>query len=178
MNRFGRKDSLRRVVKWAFIERVNSCVNYEVNVFNNSSFVKDHLSEMKVDSAKGLRSYQGRMLKRVAHYQKIAFYSIFLHVFLSMNVRFKTFTVADTIDYIAYSALTCNGSTLVAEIERRITKEPAKYLRCLVSECNNCMYSLLCFVNSEIMPGLPIGSCTDNCFMFSQGSNNTHWGQN
>lgn len=177
MNRFAKRDSLRRVLKWAFIERVNSTVNYEVQVWNNSSFLQQFLSDMKTDHRKGLRSYQGAMLKQVAYYQKIAFYSIFIHVFLSMNIKFKTFTVADAMDYVAYCGLTCNGSTLIAEIERRIIKDPPRYLKLLSSRFNNCMYSLLCFVNSEIMPGSATGSCTDNRFTYSQGSNDTHWGQ-
>lgn len=105
-----------------------------------------------------------------------AYYSIFIDAFLNLHVNFRSLNVADTIDFVAYCALTCNGTTLIAEIVRRVILEPVHYQEKLL-ECHDNMYEFLCYVNHEIMPGSAIGSCTNNRFMYSQGSSRSNWGR-
>lgn len=93
-----------------------------------------------------------------------------------MHVNFRSFSVADAIDFVAYSAITCNGSSLIAEIARRVTTDPYFYQEQLI-ECKDNMYDFLCHVNREIMPGIGIGSCTNNRFTYSQGSSDSNWGR-
>lgn len=93
-----------------------------------------------------------------------------------MHVNFRSFNVADTIDFVAYCALTCNGTTLIAEITRRVTLEPLHYQGKFL-QCNENMYEFLCYVNREIMPDTAVGSCTNNRFMYSQGSSKSNWGR-
>ena len=90
-------------------------------------------------------------------------------------MNFVKFTIADTLDYIAYFALNCNGTVLVAEIHRRCMCNPKKYIGLYLN--SESMYDFLCTVNKEIAPDKAIGSCTESRFMFSSGSNSTKWNE-
>ena len=92
-------------------------------------------------------------------------------------MNFHAFSVADAIDFVAYSAITCNGSSLIAEIARRVTTDPYHYQTQLIQECNDSMFDFLCLVNREITPGISIGSCTNKRFTYSQGSSDSNWGR-
>ena len=92
-----------------------------------------------------------------------------------MNVNFHTFTVGDTLDFISYFAFKCNGTSLIAEIHRRIMANLDRKKNEFKS--SGSMYSFLCGVNKEIVPAKAIGSCTENRFMFSGGSSNTVWNE-
>ena len=71
MIRLSKKDDLRLSVKWAFIDRVKSEVNYETNVWNNDHFCSDFIQKCSKDKQSGTRSFQGQMLRLTASYQKI-----------------------------------------------------------------------------------------------------------
>ena len=87
-------------------------------------------------------------------------------------MNFYEFNVADTLDYISYCAFRCNGTVLIAEIHRRIMRDINKYSDML--DHSDSFYEFLIAVNREITPLSP-GSCTENRFNFSQGSNVTAW---
>ena len=83
--------------------------------------------------------------------------------------------MANAIDFISFCAFRCNGSTLIAEIHRRIMSDRVRYDSVFEEDCGSCWYSFLLRLNDEIMPGICHGSCTDPRFTFSAGSNNTKW---
>ena len=55
------------------------------------------------------------------------YYSILLYIFIDLNINFVSMTVADCIDFIAFFAFRCNGTTVLAEIHRVIIEDPEKY---------------------------------------------------
>ena len=84
------------------------------------------------------------------------------------------FNVEQCLEFIAYCAFRCNGTVLIAEIHRRVMSDVEKYQK-LYQKCAS-MYPFLIAVNKEVSKTSP-GSCTENCFTFSQGSNNTMWNE-
>ena len=86
-------------------------------------------------------------------------------------------TVGDAIDFISFCAFRCNGSTIIAEIHRRIMSDQIRYDSIFEEDCSSCWYLFLLRVNEEIMPNVCDGSCTDPRFTFSAGSNNTKWNE-
>ena len=194
MRRFSETDSLRRCLNWALLHRVDSVVDYHGSIWNNDKFQDKFMREAKI--FKNSR-FGGIMMELTASYDKTVstpilhntsfnifisteqnspsiqcYYSIIAHVFFDMNVNFIQFTVADCLDFIAYCGFQCNGTVLIAEIHRRIMSNTHKY-DIMHSDCGS-MYQFLIAVNKEITDCCP-GSCTQNRFTFSQGSNNTAW---
>ena len=100
------------------------------------------------------------------------YYSIIAYIFFDLNANFVQFSVAECLDYIAYCAFRCNGTVLIAEIHRRIMSDPFRYD--IMHSDSGSMYQFLIAVNKEITSLSP-GSCTQNRFNFSQGSNDTQW---
>ena len=169
MSRFEKKDPLRKCIKWALMDRVNSTVDYVGNIWFNKDFHKKFKETASV--LDGSR-FSGKMLQLTAAYDKTCYYLIIAHVFFDLNVNFVKFTVGDALDFIAYCGFCCNGTVLIAEIHWRIMSDTAKYDR-IHSQCGS-MYQFLIRVNEEITSCSP-GSCTQNRFNFSQGNSNTAW---
>ena len=71
MNQFARKDDLRKCLKWAIVDRVDSHVNYETHVWNNDRFCTRFLTKCYYDRDIQNRSFQGKMMRVTASYQKI-----------------------------------------------------------------------------------------------------------
>ena len=169
MSKFLMRDPLRKCIKWAVMDRINTTVDYIGNIWFNQDFQNKFMSTATV--VKGSR-FKGNMLQLTAAYDKTCYYSIIAHVFFNLNVNFIQFTVGDALDFIAYCGFRCNGTVLIAEIHRRIMKDTERY-DALHSDCGS-MYQFLIKVNQEITSCSP-GSCTQNRFNFSQGISSTSW---
>lgn len=83
--------------------------------------------------------------------------------------------VGDALDYLSYCSFRCNGTTLVAEINRRVMLNREKYYNIYYDKCDGSMYKFLIYVNDEIHPDTCPGSCSDPRFLFSAGSSSTEW---
>ena len=94
-------------------------------------------------------------------------------MFIDLNVNFLEFTVREALDFICYFSFKCNGTSLIAEIHRRIMSDNEKYWAMYMEQSS--FYEFLCKVNEEISYGTAIGSCTENRFTFSSGSSQTEW---
>ena len=87
METFARKDDLRRCVKWAFLDRVDSGVNFEKAVWNNDKFRDYFIRSCGFDQRKGPRSFNGRMWSTTAYYQKIVSTSMSSDVLFHFHLR-------------------------------------------------------------------------------------------
>lgn len=84
-------------------------------------------------------------------------------------------TIRNAIDYVCFTAIRCNGTTLIAEVHRQIMKQRPYYVSRFIEEGIS-FYELLYEIATEIQgDGNHIGSCTENRFQYSGGSNNTMW---
>ena len=103
-------------------------------------------------------------------------YSIVLHVFIDFHVNLIAMDVGDTLDYISFFAIQCNGTTALAEIHRVVMADLDTYR----DECreSDSMFQFLCNVFKKLWPDTKgVGSCTDNRYTYSGGSCNTNWSE-
>lgn len=98
-----------------------------------------------------------------------------LHTFFDLHVNFMEFDIGDAIDFICFFAFKCNGTSVVAEIHRRIMDNIDGYAE--MHDDSENMYDFLCMVNKEFPGSRAIGSCTEPRYTFSSGSNSTDWSQ-
>ena len=103
-------------------------------------------------------------------------YSIVLHVFLDFHVNLIAMDVGDTLDYISFFAIQCNGTTAIAEIHCAIMADLDTYrYECMESDS---MFQFLSNVFKKLWPDTKgVGSCTDNQYTYSGGSCNTNWSE-
>lgn len=103
------------------------------------------------------------------------YYSIIIHIFIDFNVNFIRMSVADTLDFISFFAFQCNGTTVLAEIHRVVMSKREMY-RISATAFGDNFYQFLCDVSKDLYPDLDgIGSCTQNRYTYSSGSNDTKW---
>ena len=100
-----------------------------------------------------------------------------MHVFISWNINFMRFSVADALDYIAYCSFDCNGTSLIAKIYNIVMTNPEKYQNIYFEETNGDMYSFLVYMNKEVSPNKKIGSCSNPRYIYSGGSSSTVWNE-
>ena len=198
-HRLGEKDIVHKCMLWALIDRVNSVVDYRARVWNNPSFptyFKNRAVKKKGSRFGGLMwatpaSYD----KMVSHssltssifesllmldtnslpYQKQCHYSFFIYAFLDFHANLCPMTIGDTLDYICFCAIQCNGTSVMAEIHR-IVMANLKKARKRYSKCTS-MFTFLCWVFKKCFPNNKnaIGSCSDPRFTYSGGSSKTNW---
>ena len=82
-------------------------------------------------------------------------------------------TIGSALDYICFTCIRCNGTTLIAEIHRLIMNDTDMYLSRLRSHSS--LYEFLYSVAVDIQGPECVGSCTEKRFQYSQGSNSTKW---
>ena len=103
------------------------------------------------------------------------YYSILLYIFIDLHINFGSMTVADCIDFIAFFAFRCNGTTVLAEIHRVIMEDPEKYWH-KYANFGDSMYQFLYDTAAELFPeSKGVGSCTQPRYTYSAGSNTTSW---
>ena len=84
-------------------------------------------------------------------------------------------SIADTLDFISFFAFRCNGTTVLAEIHRVIMRDREMY-RVRATAFGDSFYEFLYDIARELFPEVPgVGSCTQNRYTYSSGSNNTKW---
>ena len=83
-------------------------------------------------------------------------------------------TIADTLDFISFVAIQCNGTVVIAELHR-VVMSNLEYYQDMVS-LGDSFYQFLIELHKEVFPTLKgIGSCTESRFTYSAGSNSTNW---
>ncbi len=84
-------------------------------------------------------------------------------------------SIADTLDFISFFAFRCNGTTVLAEIHRVIMRDREMY-RVRATAFGDHFYEFLFDLAEELFPEVSgVGSCTQNRYTYSSGSNNTKW---
>ncbi len=71
MQLFAKRDKVKQLVKWALIDRVGSCVDYESRFWNNDRFASDFDKLSVSHTGQSNRSFNGTMMKSVACYNKV-----------------------------------------------------------------------------------------------------------
>lgn len=90
MNDFGKRDGLRSLLRWAFIDRVNSDVDFLGSVWYNDDFA-DRFEQTAIMNKK--LSFRGRMMQRTASYDRIVSTQINLYaMFYTIVIMDLTFT--------------------------------------------------------------------------------------
>ena len=104
------------------------------------------------------------------------YYSIVIHVFIDFHVNLIEMSVGETLDFICFVAIQCNGTSVIAEIHRVIMGDLDRYRQKYL--CSPTMFSFLCSMFTELWPHINgIGSCTDPRYTYSAGSSSTNWSQ-
>lgn len=85
-------------------------------------------------------------------------------------------SVGETLDFICFVAIQCNGTSVIAEIHRVIMSDLSTYREKYIESPS--MFSFLCRMFKELWPEINgIGSCTDPRYTYSAGSSSTDWSQ-
>ena len=85
-------------------------------------------------------------------------------------------SVRETLDFICFVAIQCNGTSVIAEIHRVIMSDLSRYREKYVESPT--MFSFLCSMFTELWPEINgIGSCTDPRYTYSAGSSSTNWSE-
>ena len=85
-------------------------------------------------------------------------------------------SIGDTLDFICFVAIQCNGTSVIAEIHRVIMSDLSTYREKYLESPT--MFSFLCGMFQELWPEINgIGSCTDPRYTYSAGSSSTDWSQ-
>ena len=101
------------------------------------------------------------------------YYSILIYIFIDLSVNFIRMTVGSALDYICFTCIRCNGTTLIAEIHRLMINDVDLYVSKIRE--HDSLYEFLYSMAVEIQGPDSVGSCTEKRFTYSQGSNNTKW---
>ncbi len=96
-----------------------------------------------------------------------------IYIFIDLSVNFFAMNIGDALDYICFTCIRCNGTTLIAEIHRRIMLDRELYLSRRIE--HNSLYEFLYSIAVDIQGTSAVGSCSENRFTFSGGSNCTSW---
>ena len=90
-------------------------------------------------------------------------------------MNFMNMSVADTLDFIAFFAFRCNGTTVLAEIHRVVMQNIEMYR--VQSNCfGDSFYEFLYDTATLLFPDVKgVGSCRQNRYTYSSGSNETNW---
>ena len=56
------------------------------------------------------------------------YYSILIYIFIDLSVNFMRMTVGSALDYICFTCIRCNGTTLIAEIHRLMINDVDLYV--------------------------------------------------
>ena len=103
-------------------------------------------------------------------------YSIVIHVFIDFHINLMEMSIRETLDFICFVAIQCNGTSVIAEIHRVIMSDLLKYRDKYLDSPT--MFSFLCSMFTELWPEINgIGSCTDPRYTYSAGSSSTNWSQ-
>ena len=71
MEIFAKTDKVKQLLKWALVDRVGSCIDYEARFWNNHAFSSDFHKLSLSESGQADRSFSGTMMKSVACYNKV-----------------------------------------------------------------------------------------------------------
>ena len=83
--------------------------------------------------------------------------------------------IAHTLDFICFFCFRCNGTTVLAEIHRVVMKNRKMYR--IEADCfGDSFYQFLYNTANDLFPHVKgVGSCTQNRYTYSSGSNSTDW---
>lgn len=102
------------------------------------------------------------------------YYSIVIHIYIDLHINFRPMSVADTLDYIAFFAFRCNGTTVLAEMHRVIMQDTDMYR--IRASLGNHFYEFLYELADNLYPDVRgVGSCTEFRYTYFAGNNYTRW---